>query len=87
VDDWSSIYNGSLANAIKFFGSSTAEIVSQTLGNGGGWNGDAAQAVVSSRSWFIRSSSAHEWPGMFTFHNLAGVAYQISGHRTILSGY
>jgi hypothetical protein len=87
VNDLSAIYAGGLANNPLFFGSSTAEMVSVAVQNGG-WNGDRSVSVRSIASWFGRGHrSDYNASGVFAAATSTGVGEGSQGHRTILSGY
>jgi hypothetical protein len=88
VDDGNAIINGMLANKSQFFGSSTAEVVSDA-DRYGGWNRAYSQSVSSSAPWSAlgaRSDNSSN-AGILISYSYNGAANNNRSHRTILSGY
>jgi hypothetical protein len=89
VSSYDAIFGGRLANKPQFFGTATAETVANAA-SAGSWNGDFAETVHATLSWFNRGSyysTNRAEAGVFSFGNNAGGASNLFGHRTILSGY
>jgi hypothetical protein len=88
VNNANAIWSGGLYGNSKFFGSSTAETVSNTHNNGS-WNTDDSFSVNLLGPWSRNGNQAPngQTAGVFAFSQGTGGVNNTFSHRTILSGY
>jgi hypothetical protein len=91
VNSNNAFWNGGLADNYLFFGSSTAETVA-AANAGGSWNGGSTYSPYNSFSWIVRGGGANYGTRSSVFASdnsyLGAInTYNLTSHRTILSGY
>ena len=89
VNSGNAMILGGLTNKPRFFGSATAEVISQASAGAGGWNGNSAHSLISGGSWQLRSATPTQGSagGALRSGTHSGAMREDMSHRTILLGY